>query len=155
MSTLENFIFCPAQRLDSPILFLSHYILRNKTGYYAGLRGITEKSDWNTWVIYMLEAIEVTAQETLDKANNILSAIEKTQKLVKAKAGKIYSKDLIEIIFQHPYCKIKFLEIAGIAKRQTAAAYLQKLEEIGVLKSIKTGRESYYINKNLVKILSK
>lgn len=141
--------------LDSPILFLSHYILRNKTAYYTGLRGITEKGDWNTWVLYMLEAIEATALDTIHKANSILAAIEKTQQLVQTKAKKIYSKDLIEVIFQHPYCKIKFLETADIAKRQTAAVYLQTLEKIGVLESIKVGREIYYINKNLVKILSK
>jgi Fic family protein len=140
--------------LDSPILFLSHYILRSKSEYYAGLRGVTEKNEWDTWVLYMLNAIEMTALDTIKKANNILSAIEKTQNLVHAKAKKIYSKDLVEVIFQHPYCKIKFLESAGIAKRQTAATYLQALEEIGILKCVKVGRELYYINQNLVKILS-
>lgn len=141
--------------LDTPILFLSHHILRTKSSYYAGLRGVTEKGDWITWVFYMLEAIETTALETHQKANNILSAMEKAKNLVQDKAPKIYSKDLIEIIFQNPYCKIRFLEKAGLAKRQTAAAYLQTLEKIGILSSVKVGREQYYINKRLVKILSK
>ncbi len=141
--------------LDSPILFLSHYILRTKPTYYTGLRNVTEQDAWVDWVMYMLEAIETTATETQERVNSILSAMEKTRKLVQEKAPKIYSKDLIEVIFQNPYCKTRFLEDAGLAKRQTAAMYLQTLEELGLLKSIKMGSERYYINKKLIKILSK
>lgn len=140
--------------LDSPILFLSHYILQTKSNYYTGLRGVTEKDAWIDWIMYMLGAIEITAKETQQRVNNILVSIEKTRKIVQEKAKKIYSKDLIEVIFQHPYCKIRFLEEAGLAKRQTAANYLQQLEEIGLLHSVKIGREQYYINKKLIKILS-
>ena len=141
--------------LDTPILFLSHYILRTKSAYYAGLRGVTEQGAWIDWVMYMLEAIETTALETQQRVTGINTAMEKAQELVKAKAPKIYSKDLIEVIFEHPYCKIRFLEEAGLAKRQTAGAYLQTLEEIGLLRSIKMGREQYFINEELVKVLSK
>jgi Fic family protein len=140
--------------LDSPILFLSHYILRTKSNYYAGLRSVTEQSAWVDWVMYMLEAIETTALETQQRVTNINTAMGKAKELVKAKAPKIYSKDLIETIFEHPYCKIRFLEEARIAKRQTAAVYLQTLEEIGLLRNIKKGREQYYINNELVKVLS-
>ncbi len=141
--------------LDKPILFLSHYILRTRPNYYIGLRNVTEKGSWVDWVMYMLEAIETTALETQQRVDGINTAMEKAQMLVKTKAPKIYSKDLIEVIFEHPYCKIRFLEDAKIAKRQTAALYLQTLEELGLLKSIKIGSEKYYINKKLMKILSK
>jgi Fic family protein len=141
--------------LDSPILFLSHYILRTKSSYYTGLRNMTEQGAWVDWVMYMLEAIETTATETQARVHNILTAMEKARKLVQDKAPKIYSKDLIEVIFQHPYCKIRFLEEAGLAKRQTAATYLQTLEELGLLKSVKIGLEKYYINHQLTKIISK
>src|SRR3990167_1721777 len=141
--------------LDSPILFLSHYILWTKSNYYAGLRSVTEQGAWVDWVTYMLEAIETTALETQQRVTNINTAMDKAKELIKAKAPKIYSKDLIETIFEHPYCKIRFLEEAGIAKRQTAAVYLQTLEEIGLLRNIKKGREQYYINDELVKVLSK
>lgn len=138
--------------LDSPILFLSYYILRNKSNYYQGLRNVTEKGDWINWILYMLEAIEITASETLERVTKILIAMEKAKKIIQEKAPKIYSKDLIEVIFQHPYCKIRFIEEVGLAKRQTAAAYLQKLEELGLLNSVKIGREQYFINKSLINI---
>lgn len=141
--------------LDTPILFLSHYILRTKSSYYTGLRNITEQGSWVDWIMYMLEAIETTAVETQQRVHNILIAMEEAKKLIQNKAPKIYSKDLIDIIFQHPYCKIRFLETVGLAKRQTAAVYLQTLEELGLLKSIKIGIEKYYINNKLIKILSK
>ena len=140
--------------LDSPILFLSHYILKNKQAYYEGLKRVTEAGAWENWIFYMLDAIEITAIETLDSITKIRASIEHTQKLVQEKAPKIYSKDLVEIIFQHPYCKIQFLEQAGIAKRQTASHYLNTLETLGILHSVKSGVERYFINQSLIQILS-
>ncbi|OGT06861.1 MAG: hypothetical protein A2103_03815 [Gammaproteobacteria bacterium GWF2_41_13] len=92
----------------------------------------------------MLTAIETTA---------ILASMEKAKSIIQEKAPKIYSKDLLEVIFQNVYCKIGFLEQAGIAKRQTAASYLQVLEGLGLLEVIKIGKENYYMNKSLLKIL--
>jgi Fic family protein len=150
-----NILFLVEKKLlDTPILFLSHYILRTKPTYYEGLRNVTEKKAWTDWIIYMLEAIEITALETQQRVAGINVAMDEAKDILKSKAPKIYSKDLIEVIFEHPYCKIRFLEEAGLAKRQTAAAYLQTLEEIGILRSVKMGREQYYINDDLIKILS-
>lgn len=141
--------------LELPILFLSHYILKTKSTYYARLREVTEKQAWQNWILYMLEAIEKTAVETQQRVKNILDAMEKAKELTQTKAAKIYSKDLIEVIFKHPYCKARFIEEAGLAKRQTAALYLNTLEEIGLLRGMKMGRDHYYINLALVKVLSK
>jgi Fic family protein len=141
--------------LNNAILFLSHYILKTKSTYYQGLRNVTEKGNWLAWILYILEAIETTALETQQRVAENISAMEKTAKQVQAKAPKIYSKDLIEVIFQNPYTKTQFVEKAGIAKRQTAASYLQTLEQMGLLKSVKLGKEKYYINEILVNILKK
>jgi len=141
--------------LNNPILFLSHYILKNKTTYYQRLRGVTETSAWTDWIYYMLDAIETTARETQERINDILLAMLEARVLLQTKAPKIYSKDLIEVIFIHPYCKARFLEYANIAKRQTAATYLKQLEALGLLREEKLGREKYYINTKLLQILSK
>jgi Fic family protein len=77
----------------------------------------------------------------------------KTTDIIKKELPKIYSKELVEVIFQQPYCKIKFLEDANIARRQTASVYLKELERIGILKGVKIGHEKYYIHSALYKIL--
>ncbi|HLB41234.1 MAG TPA: hypothetical protein VJN02_00015 [Gammaproteobacteria bacterium] len=97
----------------------------------------------------------IAANKALAELKGAVKSMDKAIELIKSEAPKIYSKDLVETIFEHPYCKIRFLEEAGIAKRQTAATYLQTLESIGLLRNIKKGREQYYINDELVKILSK
>lgn len=135
--------------LDIPVLYLSRYILVNKAAYYAGLRGVTENAAWEPWILYMLEGIEQTARETSDRVRRILDLMEDVRQEVHAKAPRIYSKDLIELIFRHPYCKIQFLLDAQLAKRQTASEYLQKLAELGLLKPLKIGRELYYVNERL------
>ena len=96
----------------------------------------------------MLQGLEQTAISTREKITAIHRLTQETASLVRSKLPRI------EILFQSPYCKIKFLEDAGIAKRQTASTYLQQLEEIGVLRSLKTGRDIYYINDLFLKILT-
>lgn len=132
--------------LDIPVLFLSRYIIANRAEYYEGLRGVTERQDWETWVLYMLRAVESTAQQTFDQVTRIRELMEQVREQVQKQAPAIYSKDLIEVIFKQPYTKIQFLVDAGIAKRQTASTYLQTLANLGFLRPNKQGREMYYIN---------
>lgn len=132
--------------LDIPVLFLSRYIIANKMAYYEALRGVTEGQDWENWLLFMLRAVESTAQQTFDQVTRIRSLMEQVREQVQQQAPAIYSKDLIEVIFRHPYSKIQFLVDANIAKRQTASAYLQTLAGLGFLRPSKHGREMYYIN---------
>lgn len=139
--------------LDLPVLYLSHYILRNKADYYTGLRNVTEASKWEEWILFMLRGIEQTAHETCGLVNRILKLMAETSERVHAEQPGIYSKDLIEVIYSNPYCRIRFLEEARIAKRQTASGYLQKLAEMKILEPVKVGREIYYINHELLRVL--
>lgn len=132
--------------LDIPVLFLSRYIIANKSDYYEGLRKVTEEQAWEQWILFMLRALESTAQQTFEQVTRILDLMNQAQEKVQLHAPNIYSKDLIEVIFRHPYTKIQFLIDANIAKRQTASLYLQTLSELGILRSHKQGREVYYIN---------
>lgn len=136
--------------LDIPVLFLSRYIIANKKGYYEGLRGVTEQQNWEAWLLYMLRAVESTAQQTFDQVTRIRALMERVRERVQKDAPGIYSKDLIEVIFCQPYSKIQFVVNAGLAKRQTASAYLQALAGLGVLREVKRGREKYYINDALL-----
>lgn len=149
-----NILFLVEQKLlDMPVLFLSRYILENKVDYYEGLREVTENSGWESWILYILKGIELTAKQTSEQIDAILELMRTVQEVMREKAEKIYSKELLEMIFMHPYCKIKFLEQGGIAKRQTASNYLQTLSDIGILRTEKIGRENYYINDPLLDIL--
>jgi Fic family protein len=106
------------------------------------------------WIIYILEGIRYTAQLTKDKILKIHQLMKESMDLVKEKLPNIYSKDLLLTIYQQPYCKISFLEEAKLAKRQTASKYLQELEKIGLFRSVKVGREIYYVNDAFLKILT-
>lgn len=141
--------------LDIPILFLSRYIIENKTDYYIGLRRVTEEQHWENWLLFMLRAIEETARQTFEQVTRVLALMESVRKQVKENASTIYSKDLIEVIFGHPYTKIQFLVDSGIAKRQTASVYLQTLVKLNILRELHVGREKYYINDALLAELTR
>lgn len=149
-----NILYLVDQKLlDIPVLFLSRYIIEHKASYYEGLRQVTEEQCWEQWILFILQAVEETAQQTYNKVFRIRELMEQVQEQVKQNAPHIYSKDLIEIIFRHPYTKIQFLVDANIAKRQTASSYLQTLSDLKILRPSKQGREIYYINDALFEVL--
>ena len=106
-------------------------------------------------MLYLLQCIEETALQTIDRILEIKYLMDVTLEKVKKELPIIYSKELVETIFEKPYTKIESLVSKDIAVRQTASKYLKDLEEIGVLKSQKCGKETVYLNTELVKVLSK
>lgn len=136
-----------------PIMYLSKYIIEHKSDYYKLLRGVTEEGDWEPWILYMLDAVEKMANYTHDKIESIYRLMEDTATKIQQELPHLYSKELVELIFYRPYCKIKLLEEAGIAKRKTASNYLHEMEEKGFLQSQKVGKEKLFINTPFYDIL--
>ena len=140
--------------LELPVIYLSRYVIENKNKYYTYLRNVTEKNDWVPWILYILEGVSSTAINTIKKIKEIKNLFDKTLEEMKLKLpSKVYSKELIELLFTNPYCKVEFVVNAGIAKRQTAAEYLKEIEKTGLLKSKKVGKEVLYLNKSLLELL--
>jgi Fic family protein len=140
--------------INIPVLYLSRYITQNKPNYYRLLRRVTENGEWEAWVLYMLKGIEETAHWTTNRIHAIYDLLGETIEKCRVELPRIYSKELVELIFRQPYCKIQFLVEAGIAERQTASNYLQELEKIGVLKGEKRGRQMIYKNPALIEVLT-
>ncbi|MBS1783048.1 MAG: Fic family protein [Bacteroidetes bacterium] len=139
--------------LDTPAIYLSEYIIKNKADYYNSLRSVTEKNDWKNYILYMLDMIEETSNRGLERLGKITSAIDKTTEEIKMTLPKIYSKDLVEILFRLPYTKRQHLIDENIGNPKTVGNYLIALEENGFLKSVKVGKEKLYLNERLLKIL--
>jgi Fic family protein len=142
--------------LDLPVLYLSKYIIEEKSEYYRLLRSVTAGGEWEPWIMYMLEAVEQTALHTREKILDIRDLMAEALQFAKENLpSRVYSKELIEILFRQPYTKGQFLVDAGIAERKTAASYLKEIENIGILQSRKIGKENLYLNVKLFEILSK
>lgn len=140
--------------LKYPVLYLSNAIISQKQEYYKLLRGVTENQDWEAWILFMLDAVEKTSVQTMHRIGKILGLLQETLDLAKEKLpDRVYSKELIELLFEQPYSKVKFLVDRGIAKRQTAAEYLRELEEAGIVKSKQAGRENLFLNVRLYELL--
>ncbi len=139
--------------LDIPVLYLSRHIIKNKAQYYQLLMNVTLNGAWEPWVLFMLEAIHVTAQWTTAKIHAIRMILNEAADQMRKKLPKIYSRELTELIFVNPYCRISDLVSSGIAKRQTAAVYLKSLSSEGILNEVKAGRENLYINPRLLALL--
>ena len=141
--------------LDIPVLYLSKAIIDQKTDYYRLLGGVTERGAWEPWILFMLAAVEETAvftQERIAAIRDLLAATIAEAKRVLP--SRVYSKELIELLFNQPYVKAQYLVDAGIARRQTAAVYLRELERVDILRFEKVGRENLYLNVALLTLLS-
>jgi len=139
--------------LDIPILYLSSYIIKNKENYYTLLKKVRTQDDWESWIIFILKGIEETARETIQKVKDIKTLLDKHTEKVKLELPKIYSKELIETIFENPYCRIEFIVRALGVERKAASRYLHKLKDIDILRCVKVGKDSLFINDDLMKLL--
>lgn len=139
--------------LTLPILYLSRYIIANKGQYYSTLLDVTQSQAWEPWLLYMLEAVQSTALWTTQKIISIRDLADSTAEHVRTQLPKIYSRELVDVIFEQPYCRIGNLVEANIAKRQTASEYLKKLVSIGVLFESQAGRERLFVHPKLIQLL--
>ncbi len=142
------------QLLDQPVLYLSREILRRRSDYYGGLNRVTSHGEWEGWILFMLDAVAQTARWTTAKIDAIVALQEVAAEFVRARAGRIYSRELVDLLFVQPYCRIQNVVGAGLAKRQTASEYLQQLVAIGMLSEIKVGREKLFLHPNFVRLLT-
>jgi len=141
--------------LGLPILYLSRFIIANKNDYYARLLDVTRKDEWEPWILFMLQAVEETAQWTTAKIAAVRVLAEHTTTHVRERLPKIYSRELVDVIFEQPYSRIANLVEKDIAQRQAASRYLKDLAALGVLKEIQVGKEKLFIHPKLMQLLTR
>ncbi len=141
--------------LPLPILYLSRYIIANKSDYYRLLLAVTREGDWEPWLLYMLRAVEDTAAWTTAKIGAVRNLAADTTEYVRRKLPKIYSRELVDVIFEQPYCRIANLVEARIAGRQAASRYLKALVSIGVLREQAVGKEKLFVHPKLMSLLTR
>jgi Fic family protein len=151
-----NILYLVEQELlDLPVLYLSKYIIENKSEYYQALLNVTREQAWEEWILFMLRAVESTALWTRDKVAAIVRLEKMTIDYIQSdeELNKIYSRELVDTIFQKPYCRVSNLVDGNIGQRQTAMKYLKLLTEHGILTSLPLGREKLFINRRLMDLL--
>jgi Fic family protein len=152
---LNSLFLIQEDMLTLPILYLSRYIIKNKSEYYRLLLDVTRSQAWEPWIIYLLVGIEDTARWTTTKISAIRNLSALTITHVRQAAPKIYSRELVDLIFDLPYCRIQNLVERDIAGRQAASRYLKQLVEIGVLEERTAGRDKLFIHPKLMHLLTR
>jgi len=142
------------QLLNLPVLYLSRHIIQNKVDYYRLLLEVTTEQNWQAWITFMLTAIKETARWTTTKVHAVRQLQEQAVTYVREQLPAIYSRELVDQIFNQPYCRIGNLVDAGIGHRETASKYLKALCEIGVLQEVKIGREKLFVHGKLLQLLT-
>ena len=151
---LNSLFLIEAGLLTLPILYLSRYIIRNREDYYRLLVGVTREAAWEPWILYILQGVEETALWTQKKIESIRILSRHTAEYVRYQLPKIYSRELIDVLFEQPYCRIQNITQAGLAERHAASRHLKNLVGIGVLEEKIFGRERLFVNPKLVKMLT-
>jgi Fic family protein len=152
---LNSLFIIQAGLLTLPILYLSRHIIQWKADYYRLLLGVTRDEAWEPWVVFILKGIAETARWTTGKIAAIRQLQESCIGHVRQQLPKIYSRELVDAVFEFPYCRISNLVDRGIAKRQTASTYLKELVRIGVLEEKQAGKERLFINPRLLHLLTR
>ena len=139
--------------LDLPVLDLSRHIVRSKAEYYRGLQSVREQASWESWILYILRGVEETSRDTLSKVEKIRQLMQSVKQRMRSELSSIYSQDLLNNLFHHPYSKIEFVERDLGKSRPTATKYLEMLKAAGFVRKVRSGKTHYYINDALVDIL--
>jgi Fic family protein len=135
--------------LDIPILYLSRYVTAHKSDYYANLQLVRDHGNWEPWLLYMLRAIADTSIETLRLVEAISELMAEYKIRIRSEHKKIYSQELLNTIFRHPYARIEFVVRELGTTRQTAARYLDELSEAKLLSKHRIGKHNFYVNDRL------
>lgn len=143
--------------LDLPILYLSRYITHNKGEYYRLIQEIRDndgnnEEQWRKWILFILKGVEETADQTINLVKGISVLMGDYKAKLRPEFGRLYKHELLNNLFFHPYTKIEYVERDMIVKRKTAASYLDRIVEMGLLKKMKIGKSNYYINTQLVEL---
>jgi Fic family protein len=141
-----------ADLLDIPILYLSRHITRTKSDYYRLLQAVREDGSWEPWIMYMLDAVAATARTTLGLVEGIRTQMAGAKHRMRAELPKLYSQDLLNNLFRHPYTRIEYVQKDLNLTRQTASKYLDTLAARGFIEKHQAGRNNYYINTELVRL---
>ncbi|MEX0964905.1 MAG: Fic family protein [Pseudohongiellaceae bacterium] len=150
-----NILYMIVQELlDLPVLYLSSYIIRNKADYYRLIQGVRDEDKWEPWLLFMLDGVEQTSRQSVSMIRSIRELMKDCKKRMREELPKIYSQELLNNLFRHPYTKIEFVERDLKVSRLTATKYLDQLTEKEVLEKQKRGRTNYYINKPLFELLT-
>ncbi len=150
-----NILYLVKQGLLSvPVLYLSRYINQNKADYYRLLQEVRAGDAWQEWVLYMLEGIAQTSHQTIVLIQGIKELMQHHKQKLRSELPKIYSQDLINNLFRHPYTKIEFVMDELQVTRKTATKYLEELVKIGLLSKHKIWKENYYLNDALYELLT-
>ncbi len=152
---LNSLFFISEGLLSLPILYLSRYIIQHKADYYGLLREVTRSETWEAWVLFILRGVEETAHWTVGKIAAIRQLQAQTVEYARKAAPKIYSHELVNLIFEKPYCRISDVSNAGIAGRQAASRYLKQLVEIGVLREQPFGKEKLFLHPKFLSLLTR
>ena len=150
---LNSLFLIQENLLTLPILYLSRYIIQHKADYYRLLLNVTREDAWEEWVLYILKGVEETALWTTAKIAAIRTLSTQTVEFVRQKLPKVYSLELVNVIFERPYCRIQNVVEAKIAERQAASRYLKQLAEIGVLEEQTLGREKLFLHPKFLRLL--
>lgn len=140
--------------LSLPILYLSRYIIQFKSDYYYLLQHTRESNNWEEWLLFMLKGVEETAKQTLHLIDGVKQLMQDYKQIIRTNFPKIYSQDLLNILFKHPYTKIDFLVSELNVDRRTAASYLNKLSDYSLLRKTKIGKSNFYINTPLFNLFA-
>lgn len=153
---LNSLFLISENLLTLPVLYLSRYIIQNKDDYYNLLLNVTRSQDWEPWILYLLRGVGETAAWTTAKIEAIQELSIHTLTYVRQAAPKSYSRELVDLIFEKPYCRIQDVtEATGVAARQTASRHLKQLAAVGVLEEMAVGREKLFIHPKLMTLLTR
>lgn len=141
--------------LQLPMLCLSGYIAKHKAEYYRLLNAVTSHGAWQEWLLFMVHGVHVAARSAAEMISRLRALQEECAAQIRAAGTIAQASDMSELMLVKPYLRISDVTDTGMVKRQTAAAWLNHLVELGLVEEMKVGRTKIFIHTRALEILTR
>jgi len=136
---LITFLLVHRGVLHRPLLYLSHYLKRNRAEYYDRLMAIRLGGDWEGWLRFFLRGAAETATEAAATARAIGALRERHRETIQELAG-LSGVRLLDLLYDRPLVNVNLVrDQLGIAFA-TANTLVTHFERAGLLSEITGGR---------------
>jgi Fic family protein len=152
---LNVLMLVDAGLLRQPLMYLSRYIIETKSEYYRLLLAVTVEDAWEEWILYVLNGVERSSRETVQKIGAIRALQEDFVSRARAASRGGANAEFQSVLFEQPYCRIATVMARCNVSRPTATSWLSALADADLLADIKVGRDRLFVNREFVELLTR
>ncbi|MDA8120957.1 MAG: Fic family protein [Deltaproteobacteria bacterium] len=139
--------------LPTPLLYLSAFFEATRREYYDGLRGVSERGEWERWLGYFLNGVARQSEDALGRAERINRRLSAWRLGIAGISSRTPAL-LLERLSANPFQTVNKAALEMGMAFTTVQRAMEKLESLSIVTEVSGGkRDRVYCARALMDIL--